>query len=592
VQAVRFTEELRRISALPRRLPVCPPGLVEQLTEVLRAPGGTMTLRPTQALALHDIGIYGGAFCALDVGEGKTIISMLAGWVLGAKRPLLILPATLMEKTLRDRDELAKHWLISTNLRLVSYEILGRVQSEDYLSTYEPDLIIADESQKLKNRRAAVTRRVARWMRKAPETKFVAETGSIMNKSLLDFAHVLRWCLKDGAPVPRTSEETVEWASAIDEDMPQGNELARLEPGALLSLCTADELGLDPVSAARRGFRRRLNETPGVIATVAAGASSVGMSAEKVDAAIKVRAITYEMTHATDRAFQKLRAEWKSPADEWPLTGGAEVWADAKELALGLTYTWNPRPPDAWLEPRRDWGSFVREVISSSRTLDSELHVAQAIVSGKIDDGGKLARWMAVRDTFVPNPVPVWFDETVLKLCATWAHAAPGIVWTEHSHFAERLSREAGLAYYGAKGLDAAGRFINDAPPGRSVIASSDANREGRNLQGLWNRNLITSPAEGSGWWNQLIGRTHRPGQKASEVVVDVLLGCAEHANAMRKALAGAGAVRDTTGAPNKLLSATFDWPDDFTIASFPGPRWREMKPERFDAYERQKWRR
>jgi hypothetical protein len=541
-----------------------------------------MTLRPTQALALFELGVHGGAFCGLDVGEGKTIVSMLAAYVLDAKRPLLLLPATLVKKTLRDREELSQHWNVPNNLRVFSYEMLGRVQAANELEIHNPDLIIVDEAHKLKNTRAAVTRRVSRWMHTHPETKFVAMTGSIMRKSLRDFAHILRWCLKDGAPVPKTHDELDEWAAALDEVMPQGDELARFEPGALLSLCSTEERARDlPVIAARKGFRRRLLETPGVILTGTGG----GLAAEVVDSEIHIRAVTYSVSSATERAFHKLRSEWLSPADDWPLMSGAEVWADAKELALGLTYTWDPRPPEEWLGPRREWGAFVREVISHSRTWDSELQIAQAIVAGRVDDEGRLARWQAVRDTFVPNTVPVWFDDSVLLLCAAWAKEAPGIIWTEHSHFAERLAKETGLAYYGPKGLTPSGAFINDAPPGVSVIASSDANREGRNLQGKWSRNLVTSANEGSDWWQQLIGRTHRPGQSAGRVTVDVLLGCVEHANAWRKATSGALAVRDTTGAASKLLSASTAWPNDIEIASYGGPRWGVLKDEEFASY-------
>lgn len=588
MQEVRETAELRRVRALPRRAPACPPGFAEELTSCLRhsTGGNEGTLRATQALGLHDIMLCGGAFCALDVGEGKTLLALLASYVLGAVHPILLVPANLVKKTTRDRDRLSEHWRIQKTLRVLSYEILGRVQAANELDVYKPDLIIADECQKLRNPRAAVTRRVSRWMDNNPGTKFVALTGSIMRKSLMNFAHLLAWCLKEGAPVP-LNHEVDEWAAALDEDMEQGNELARFEAGALLTFCSPEELARDiPLVAARRGFRRRLLETPGVIATIGEGVAGAGLAATKVDSVVHINSIQYAMKPSTERAFHKLRSLWLSPADDWPLNSGNEVWADAKELALGLTYTWDPRPPEEWLEPRREWGSFVRKVISFSRTYDSEQQIAQAVTSGRIDDGGRLTRWLAVRDTFIPNTVPVWFDDSVLHLCAAWARQSSGLIWTEHSHFAARLSRETGLAYYGPKGLDAKGRFIDDAPEG-SAIVSSDANREGRNLQGKWSRNLITSAAEGSDWWNQLIGRTHRPGQQDEVVTVDVLLGCAEHANAWRKALAGALAVRDTTGAASKLLSAKVFWPSDIEIASFKGPRWRELEDDVFEAYLR-----
>lgn len=165
-ESVHHTPELARVVALPRRRGDGTP-YVEPLTALLATPEGLaagVRLRPSQALALHDIGVYGGAFCPLGVGEGKTLITLLAPYVLDAKRPLLLLPANLIEKTERDWRRLAVHWRIPNNIRLFSYEMLGRVQSAAELDVYQPDLIVADEVHKLKNRRAAVTRRVSRWM--------------------------------------------------------------------------------------------------------------------------------------------------------------------------------------------------------------------------------------------------------------------------------------------------------------------------------------------------------------------------------------------------------------------------------------------
>jgi hypothetical protein len=215
----------------------------------------------------------------------------------------------------------------------------------------------------------------------------------------------------------------------------------------------------------------------------------------------------------------------------------------------------------------------VRKTIAHSRTWDSDAHVAEAIDTGKLDDGGTLAAWRAVRPTFEPNSVPVWHDNTALRLCKDWARE-PGIIWTDHAFFAERLAEFTGLPYYAGEGLTADGRFIEDADPKRSAIVSTDANREGKNLQGIWSRNLVTCPWESAGRWEQVLGRTHRPGQKADVVTVDVLLGCIEHANAWIKALARARAIRDTTGAEQKILFADVVWPSDLEIASYNGSQW------------------
>ena len=569
---VCHTSEFHRIFSLPRRVwqTADLEALARELTSILKQPAGSMLLRTVQALALHDAGIVDGLFGAIGVGEGKTLITLLLPLVLGASKPMLLLPASLIEKTKREQLELSRHWKIPNTIRTFSYEMLGLVQSEEELETYAPDAIICDEVHKLKNRRAARTRRVARYMHDHPYTKFCGLSGTVMDKSLKDFAHILRWCLKLTAPIPVTNEETEEWAEALDVGAGSVFE-ERRQPGALLELCTPDERKEQPNIAARHGFRRRLTETPGVVATIGEG--------EHIDASIYVRGIRHKVAPVTERNFLILRGNdtddfpgWVTP-DGWELMTAVDVWRHAQELALGLHYIWDPRPPTEWLEARRNWGAFVRETIARSRTFDSELHVANGCDAGRLD-GTSLEQWRRVRPTFTPNVVPVWHDDSALEVCRDWMKTA-GLVWTEHGFFAERLAEFAGVPYFGAGGLDAEGRYIEDAEYGTSAIASLDANREGKNLQGLWARNLLVCPPSSAAWWEQTIARTHRPGQTADEVIVDVLLGCRENFDACMKALEGARGIRDMTGKMQKLLLADVTLPTEFEIESLRSPRWQ-----------------
>jgi hypothetical protein len=549
VSEVQRTSEFKRILALPRRSSTDDYSeLARELTELLKTPGGTMTLRPVQALALHDIGTYGGGLLPVGVGEGKTLIFALAAYLLGAQKPIGLRPAGLLEKPERELRELAKHWLVPTNLRLFSYECLGRQQYADELEGYEPDAFICDEVHRLKNLSAACTRRVARYMHKHPTTAFVGMSGTIMRDSLHDFAPILFWSLKGNAPLPMERHELDDWANALDEPKASrfGEPAEPTEPGALLELCSEEELREQPYTAARLGFRRRLTETPGVVATAGDG--------ESVPCSIRITGHVYELKDSsTEERFDNLRNAMLTP-DGYELLSGVDVWRHAKELAAGFHSIWSPRPPPEWLQPRKAWGAFVRAYLSRSRTLDSPEQVERAVLAGKLYDAGLLERWLAVRDPYVPDVVEIWHDDSVLKLAATWAKK-PGIVWTEHTFFAERLSKLTGLPYYGAQGLDASGRYIEDSPS-KTIIASIDANRDGKNLQHKWSRNLLIGPPDGWDALQQCIARTHRPGQRADEVIVDVLIGCREHISAWRKAVAGTHAAKDLVGGTPKLLLA------------------------------------
>lgn len=572
--AVAHTAEFQRIASLPRRVWRAEDldFLAVELTEILRAPGGSMKLRPAQALAIHDAGVHGGAFIPLGVGDGKTIPSMLIPLVLRAERPLLLLPGGLVENAQRARRDLAKHWRIPTSLRIMSYDFLSRappVGEQNELESYRPDLIIADEAHRLKNKHAAVTRKVARYMHAWPLTRFVALSGSFMDTSLKDYAHILIWCMKLGAPAPTNTEEIDEWAAALDEFV---DPLARRPPGALLEFSTQEERAtLSPHIAARRGFQRRLNETPGVVATIGEG--------EHVGASIYLRSRTYDVKPVTDQHIARVRSEWITP-DGWELLFAPEKWAHVCAMALGLYYRWDPRPPREWLDARRAWNSFIREIIAHGRTYDSDKHVRDAIDAGALKPRERqalgaelLATWRAIEPTFTPNVVPEWFDDSALHAVAKWMKH-PGLVWTEHTFFAERLAKLTGARYFGAGGFDAAGAYIEDASPKECVIASLDANREGKNLQAIWHRCLFVGVPSRATWYEQGIARFHRPGQRADVVEVDVLLGCRENFDAIQTALAGAGAIHDTTGKKQKLLIADVVLPAEHEVNAWHTPRW------------------
>lgn len=551
---INKTAEFRRIRDLPRRQPSTV-DLVQQLTKTLGR--GGQTLRPCQALALRDIGVCRGAFLPLGVGEGKTLVSLLAPVVVQAKRPILLCPAALVEKTERDRIEYSKYWKVPTHLRILSYEQLGRVNGANTLGLWRPDLIIPDECHKLKNKDAAVTRRVWRYMDDQPETMFVAMSGTVMSKSIKDYAHILRWCLKNNAPIPNHEGDLIEWSNALDDGV---NFLTRIQPGALLDF---GGTGDTPLERARDGYRKRLVETPGVVAS---------LHPEGCDASLYIRPLRYDVSPQTERHFETLRSLWETP-DGWAFTEAVECWRHARELALEMVYLWHPRPQNEWLEKRRDWAKFVRETIQNSKTLDSEKQVALECIHGKLGDFYYRA-WKNIEPTFKINQIAEWHGDSALRVCGDWLRHG-GLVWCEHIEFADKLSAETGVPYFGAGGLNAKNESI-DQYQGKAAILSVAANIAGRNLQ-RFSRNLLASPPMSALGWEQLIGRTHRPGQKADTVTVDYLFGCVEHHQGVVRGREGAKFHKSMQGTEQKLLLA------DLEVPSLPirGFRWQKVQEKK-----------
>jgi hypothetical protein len=537
--SVLRTAEFERVQKLPIVKPLVD---VAYWTSRLRTSHGTQVLRPIQAMSFQAALECRGLFAPIRVGGGKTLISLLVSSVLGAKRPILLLPAGLLEKTMHDRAVLSEHWQLPTNLQMFSYEILGRVDAAERLGYVQPDLIIADECHRLKNAKAGVSRRVIRFMREHPETEFVGMSGTIMRSSISDFARILRWCLKTGAPVPSSDEECLQWAEALDEGV---NPLTRRRPGPLVELAPGSD-ARDPLAAARQAFQRRLLATPGVVASP---------PGDGVTCSLYVRGLPYEVSPVTRRHLSQLRETWETP-DGWQFSEALELRRYARELALGFHSVWDPRPLAEWLVARREWATFVRDTLSRSRTLDTELQVARWVdADDRRDPLGYLAAWRAVKESFVVHAKPVWHDNAALATCQRWLGKHPGIVWTEHVFFARRLAEISGVVYYGADGLSDRGESITYVTGKQSIVASVQANGTGRNLQ-MFSKNLITSFPSGAATVEQLLGRTHRDGQTADEVVVDVLLGDVVHTESFDRAMAGALAARDTLGHEQKLLLA------------------------------------
>jgi hypothetical protein len=641
----------------------------------------------------------GGLFGPIRVGAGKSLTCALIPTVLEAKRPVLLMPASLVSKTWDERKVLKEHWRLPSNVQIISYESLSLVQSAQKLEYIQPDLLVCDEAHFLKGHRAGRTRRVVRYMNDCPETKFVAVSGTIMKSSVRDFAHLLRFALKGHAPIPSTEDEVAAWAECLDEKV---NPLARRRPGAIFDLGARVQGANDDTTAARLVFQARLLDTKGVVAS---------SKSDGVDCSIRIEALEYELSPTTEEHFETLRRRSETPCGK-SFAEAAEMRMYARELALGFTYTWIPKekaaeweslakkrenpgpgsargvgepttrkskgrvpnaatkqpvsnsaerrvdagemptssetenatgvgakptqkapkpvtekvatglpyssiksflsirsasarsavgsegredsvsitttrqagsegsfaatatppsgnserillgldgpsrtflernkPPSEWLEARKAWCSFVREQIEQSHQYDTMLQVANACRAGLLPSV-TLDAWKGIESSYEPLTRPIFYETTALETCLSWMQQHVGIVWVEHRAFGEALSELSDTPYFGPGGLDASG--------------------QGFNLQ-MFSKNLITSCPSGASTIEQVLGRTHRDGQIADEVLVWILLGCREHFDAFDKALEGAKAAEAMLGHSQKLLLADVILPN---IENRKGPLW------------------
>lgn len=546
---VQVTSELLRIVALPRRTWTAREieNMRSTLEPFLKRPGSTAKLLPKQAQALFELWYLPGLFCPMRVGSGKTLVTLLSSVVVNASRPMLFVPAALVDKTKREAAIYAQDWRVPNHLRIESYELLGRAHSVDMLDRYQPDLLILDEGHWVKNRKASRTKKIVRYLHSNLEARLVVLSGTITKRSILDFAHLLALALRARAcPIPTHYSELENWSLALDE---RGAEQGPTFPGNLVHLCNEKELLEGHPSGTRKAFRRRLVETHGVVAS----------DETPIDASLHFQILRPPVPHTIREALHQLRHTWTTPNGE-AFADGPTMWRHAREMALGFWYRWDPLAPEAWLEKRKAWATLCRGILAGNqRRLDSEKAVALAVDAGHYPHATRaLEEWRQIRGLFRPNTVAEWISPYLVD----WIHeqtqaAPPTIIWVDVVAFAQALAAKTGLVYYGQGGLSADGRSIEQAPADRSLIAGIESNKEGRNLQ-RFSRNLIVTVPPNGVRNEQVIGRTHRQGQLEDEVLVQFLFTCEEHEAALEQSILDARYTQDATGVPQKLLLG--DW--------------------------------
>lgn len=540
MRSVRRTVELDRIRLLPRRdweRDYNVPAVVEYMTRALARPDGEMELLPVQAVALAELYDYGGLMAPIEVGGGKTLVSLLAPVVVKAKRPVLLVPAAHVKgKVQKEAQEYAKHWVLPP-ISIQSYETLSRDWDNAWLEQKMPDLVVCDESHKLKNTKAACWKKLARhvrkYRRKGHDIRVVLLSGTAFTRHLREIWHLLRLALGDSAPVPNKWEDMNEWALALDTKVPPG---MRLLPGPLVELGRHE--GGARTSQAQQAFQDRLLSTPGVVA----------LKGARPECGLEIYPHFIDLPPHLEEHFQTLRETWETP-DGHPFEYVFDLWRHARELACGFYGVWDPRPPDPWLRARLVWHRFVRDTLARSRTLDSAAQVLLAVQQGRLDDSGAWSNWQKVQDTFKPNPVPVWVDDTVLKHAADWLTREQGICWVEHRAFGQKLAALTGFPHFRDYGLDSKGRSIEDVSG--PAIAQIKPCSEGLNLQKRHHKNLTVSCEPTGSRYEQLIGRTHRQGQVQDTVTVEHVFACAEQLEGFWQA------VRDSEPSKHKLSYAT-----------------------------------
>jgi len=530
----KIPSDLERILDMPRQGPQDGQEAADYWNTALGLGGAS--LRPEQALALSVIEKRRGGFFMYGVGFGKTLIALLAGTAAGSRSPVVLVPPALVKQMEQEAVKWSRFFKFRTPA-VVSYGLLSTRRG--LLEELKPDLIIADEAHNLKDKKSVKTRRFLRYFNRNPRCGFVALSGTMTSKSLLDYAHLLELSLRERAPIPFNRYELERWAACVDPDgEPNQSDLNRLS--YLVQWAHPSKLTPTNKETIRSAYRTRLTTTPGVLATVRSSC----------DASLIMQHHKPRHTQAIKDALKTLREKWEKPDGE-PIADASQASATFKNLCTGFYYRWDwgENGPDLeWLEAKRHLNRLIGKVL---RYSPREGRDSPALVTDWSRNGGgtqelreAVRLWDEVGKRPGPKNVAVWLCQEKLKYALQYAYNSsdPVLLWYSSNALGSSLAR---------LGVDVRG--AGSLPPSGGLAACSIAvHGAGRNLQ-MYRKCLVIEPPASGSIWEQLLGRTHRSGQQADAVQWDFM----DYAGSVAKAKTHAEYVEQTTGTRQKLNYAT-----------------------------------
>lgn len=487
-------------------------------------------------------------------------------------------------------------------LYVLPYSLLSARDAVETIKAIQPDVIIGDEIHNVGRRSAARTQRLFNYIdERSPDV--VGLSGTITGKSVKDYWHIIKAALGDGTPLPLSSSMATEWSSVLDsesKDFDGAGELSESRTGPLMPLVDwarrnfpeqREELSAS-VAGFRAAYRLRLNSTPGVVST---GLAEIGTSLT-----LSNRNLKEDLKRASGHA--KLKTLIEGVEELWETPNGDEIehaihtWKWMYELSAGF-YNELVWPEGGEYAERKGISDHEAEDILDRAKLHHEAGQEYARKLRQFLDASppdNMDTPMLVGGEFKRHPdkwahselYQLWEDwhaadfegrpdrdSHAIRVCdykiiaaLEWAASLPkgigGIVWYHHQEIGKWLRdyfEEAGLdPLYCPAGEAANKKIIETSHRDRIVIASISAHGTGKNLQHFSEQYCIQWPRSPK-TAEQMLGRTHRNGQKADELIVHTNHTLDFDRLNFAACLNDALYIHQTTGNRQKLIYCNYD---------------------------------
>ena len=580
---VQHSEDLARIAALPIREHVevlnfswLKKPVTSCRCEEMQRPC-CKELLPLQAQALSEATRAEGLLLAAGVGHGKELVFQLLPLVVpGVSTAVLFITTDMRDSLEMDREYYGQHWVLPNlvgghavpvpglpRLKVIAYSELSHEKFTAALAAWQPELVMGNEAHNLCRRESVRTRRVLSFGADHPAAHFVWGSGTLTTRSIQECAHLAALALGAGSPYPVDEDVLSEWASAVDPDEYRGDKLPALM-GALVKLCR-------PGEDARAAFKRRRMNTLGVIDTTE-GAVQIPLYMHRRD-------LPEPPENVKDAL--KVARNGSRPDLEW-FKCETDRARCLHQLAAGFYYKWIfpknefPRDKDLvdeWFARRQAWNREVRETLEHPvQYMDSPLLVTRAALRHLQGEEGTeqkpvlstyaLRAWLEVHKQVIPETKTEWLSDWVARDALAWAQEAPGIVWYSSKALERKLEalvkeQKLDIPVYG-EGEEASGLLLRETGK-RSVLVAMKPHHKNKDLT-RFTRNLFTQAPPSSAMWEQLLGRTHRRGQRGEAVHAWLYLHTPELKGSFKKACDRALFVEGVTPGKQKLCYAKYSF--------------------------------
>lgn len=578
--------EIKRITSLPIAAALSDEEL-EEFNETNVLPRArheeNFGLFPAQAMAVRAYDMHSGVFAPISVGGGKTLTTLMIAQRAhdkGLYRTMLIVPPTVYAQlTKRDipwarkRVKLTVPFLMLGNKTpqqrkaiylsgrpgcyIVPYSLLSTKDTSEMLDAIQPKLLILDEAHNVKNISSARTRRMRSYMAEH-NPELVALSGTITNKSVQDYHHLITAALGENSPLPLSPVLAGEWGQVIDATAQPDS--AATGPVRPLMRWAEKHFPNEEFPRNQAGFRRaymrRLSSAPGVVSTVGENTLDCTLILQNQPVAHPEK---YEGWKQLEALMEQVDEGWKTPNDDeiehaihkhkWmqELSAGFYNqlrWPTMAELSKkrGISteeaYTLIDRAMTQheahqryakslryWLQDRHRPGLDTPFLVGS----DMRLHGAQNV-------GQRLYKeWKEAKDLEFDG-MPERVSEAI-RVCpfkvltaVEWAKQLKGkggIIWYLNIEVGLWLTQElqqAGLnPLHCPAGRKANETIIDPRHRDRVVVASIDAHGTGKNLQHFQEQLVVQWPRPAK-TAEQMLGRLHRNGQEADELICHTML--------------------------------------------------------------------